>query len=906
MARKMVPGAAILLTVLLVGTPAGAGSPAEAALPASFREGPQGQFISGEVLVAFHAGVPQDRSEAARAELGATTIQTFQEIRLQRWKLPPSMSVSDAVRRLATNPGVRYAEPNYVVNALAIPNDPLRNDLWGLHNLGQTGGTNDADIDALEAWDVQTGSSSIVVGVVDTGIDYTHEDLAGNIWTNPGEDLDGNGVVDPTDFNGVDDDANGKIDDLRGWDCRNEDNDPMDDHNHGTHVAGTIGARGNNGIGVVGVSWNVKLMPLKFLGTGGSGSTTDAIECINYAASFVDANGNKIVRVTSNSWGGGRRSKALQDAIAKSGALFVAAAGNSGSSSKMYPAGYDLDNIISVAATDHNDALASFSNFGSDWVDLGAPGVGVLSSIRNNGYQSFSGTSMATPHASGVAALLMAHFPAMTNAEVKTAILNTVDPLPSLQGKTVTGGRLNAARALGAAEMPADTVAPAAITNLAGDTTRTTQTSLTVTWTATGDAGTDGTAYLYDIRHSKDPITDANWDLATKASREPIPLASGTAEAFTVTGLSPGTTYYLALKAADEAGGFSGLSNVATGSTAPSPWEVQIVDGQAFNYVSALAYDPLGNPTVAYTIDTDGSGWWDTVKYAQWNGASWEIEVVDAGSSGWASGLDLDYDPADGRPSLSYVLQDTLRFAHKAGTMWNVQEIQRNVQGDSTSLAYDPRDGFPSISYRLFSGRGAGLKLAHWTGTSWITETVEAGAAARYSSLGFDPAGNPTIAYSAYIDDGSNLLNTLKFARLTGVSWEIQIVETGSRGYGVKARLAYDPVTGYPAIVHSAWDTVRLARWNGAIWTAQAVELGNHASLAFDILGVPHVAYGSSGEVRIARWDGTSWLTEVADFNFNIGWRTNLAFDPSGKASLSYAGDSADGSFRGVKFALRA
>jgi subtilisin family serine protease len=318
------------------------------------------KFVAGEVLVGFHRTAAASGIEAARASLAASTMQLFPSIGARLWKLPQSLAVPEAIRILSANPSVRYAEPNYVVSALALPFDPLRNELWGLHNLGQTGGTADADIDALEAWDVETGTGSVVVGVIDTGVDYNHEELVGNIWTNPGEDLNGNGIAD--DFNGVDDDGNGFVDDLRGWDCINNDNDPMDDNNHGTHVSGTIGGKGDNGVGVVGVNWNVKVMPLKFLSAGGSGSNADAIECVNYAASFVDGSGNKVVRITSNSWGGGQRSNALRDAIAASGALFVAAAGNSGSSGKMYPAAYPLDNIISVAATDHNDVIASFSN----------------------------------------------------------------------------------------------------------------------------------------------------------------------------------------------------------------------------------------------------------------------------------------------------------------------------------------------------------------------------------------------------------------------------------------------------------------------------------------------------------------------------------------------------------------
>lgn len=891
-----------LIIVLLPPTGASPFDPDPAVGPLAAKGDPD--FVEREILVAFRPDRPGAAPEALGGLGGATLLQRLPEIGVERWRLPASMDIHDAIRLLSAHPAVRYAEPNYIVHTLAIPMDPLRNELWGLHNLGQTGGTTDADIDALEAWDVRTDASSVVVGVIDTGIDYNHEDLVGNIWTNPGEDLNSNGVVDATDFNGVDDDGNGKVDDLRGWDCRNEDNDPMDDNNHGTHVAGTIGARGNNGVGVVGVNWNVKLMPLKFLSSGGSGSITDAIECINYAASFVDASGNRVVRITSNSWGGGQKSRAEEQAIAASGALFVAAAGNSGSSQKMYPAGYDLDNILSVAATDHNDVLASFSNFGSDWVDLGAPGVAVLSTTRNNMYRRLSGTSMATPHVSGVAALLMAQIATMTNAQVKTTILDHVDPLPSLQGKTVTGGRLNAARALGAQPDPADATPPAAVTDLAVDAVGVTPTSLTLTWTATGDDGSVGTAYLYDIRYGVEPITEASWDLASKASGEPIPRPSGASESFTVAGLFPATTYYLALRVTDEAGGLSGLSNLASGTTASTGWETQVVNGQAGGSMHALAYDPSGQPAIAYGDDVNNA-----VRFARWNGLSWNIETVDAGAG--TVGIDLAYDPSDGNPSVSYGngvfgRNGYLKFAHRQGPSWTVQLVDgKGAYTDWTSLAYDPRDGFPSISYVTVSKNDEGtLKLAHWDGTSWSLRVVEVGARARYSSLAFDDAGNPAIAYCDDINR-DRIFETLKLARWNGVSWEIQVVETGVNGYGIAPDLAFDPVTGHPAIVHNPSGQVRLARWNGASWDVQVVANGKGGSLAFNATGALYIAYGVSTEIHVAGWDGTGWQSQLVDVGFSLSRRTVLVFDPGGRPSLSYSGTSTDGSVNGVKFARK-
>jgi len=341
-----------------------------------------------------------------------------------------------AIQKLKNDGNVAYAEPDYIVKAISTPNDPHYALLYAMHNTGQTGGRVDADIDAPEAWDKHRGNRRILIGVIDTGIDYYHPDLAANIWTNPGE-IPGNGV---------DDDGNGFIDDIHGWDFAYDDNNPIDGQYHGTHCAGTIAGVGNNGVGVVGVMWEASLVAIKFLDDAGSGSTTDAIDAVNYATAMG-------IHITSNSWGGGPFSQALMDAIS-TGGLFIAAAGNSGSDNDVsphYPSSYDLDNVIAVAATDHNDNLASFSCYGLTSVDLGAPGVQIYSCQPGTGYQYLDGTSMATPHVSGAAGLIWSYNPLLTALEVKQILMENVDPISSLNGKTVTGGRLNVEKALSAA-----------------------------------------------------------------------------------------------------------------------------------------------------------------------------------------------------------------------------------------------------------------------------------------------------------------------------------------------------------------------------------------------------------------------------------------------------------------------
>ncbi len=397
---------------------------------------PAPEYVKGEVLVKFKAGVRASEVSAVIASEGASVLKRYWINDVHRLKVQDTEA---AIASLGKNPLVQYAEPNHIVHTLATPNDPSYSQLYGMNNTGQTGGTADADIDAPEAWDVTTGSSSVLVGDIDTGLDYNHPDLAANVWTNPGEIA----------ANGIDDDANGYVDDVHGVNTITGSGDPMDDNQHGTHTAGTIGAVGNNGVGVVGVAWNVKILACKFLSAAGSGSIADATECMQYTTS-------KGVRLTSNSWGGGGFSQSFQDALTaaeNAGILFIAAAGNASSDNDAvanYPSNYPNANVIAVAATDHNDALASFSSYGATTVDVAAPGVNTLSTVpvSMGSYASLSGTSMATPHVSGLAALIWSQSPGLTAAEVKSRILLTTDSKPGLAGKVLTGGRINAFQAL--------------------------------------------------------------------------------------------------------------------------------------------------------------------------------------------------------------------------------------------------------------------------------------------------------------------------------------------------------------------------------------------------------------------------------------------------------------------------
>lgn len=456
-----------------------------------------------ELLVQFRPGTPSESVAAAIASSGAdisSLVRSDGSGDLLVVSVPQGRATETVMTALARNPNVAFVEPNSTISVQGS-NDPsfTSGGLWGLYG-DQTSPSNIFGSQAAENWPTQTGSMKSVIGVIDSGVDYTHPDLYLNIWLNPGEipkalglidtdgdqlltfrdlnqsanatfvsDINGNGRIDAGDLlndvrweNGIDDDANGRIDDLIGWDFAGADNDPMDVDGHGTHVAGTIGAMGNNGIGVVGVNWQIQLMALKFLDDNGSGTLDNAIRAVDYytrAAQTHDSGPGNYV-ATNNSWGGGGYSQALLDSIvngARADVLFIAAAGNGGSdgigdnndSVASYPSNYSTqaavgwDAVVAVAAIASNGGLASWSNFGQTTVDLAAPGVGILSTVPGGGYATFSGTSMAAPHVSGAIGLLAAANDSLTGAQMRNLLLSTAEATTSVATKTVTGGRLD-------------------------------------------------------------------------------------------------------------------------------------------------------------------------------------------------------------------------------------------------------------------------------------------------------------------------------------------------------------------------------------------------------------------------------------------------------------------------------
>lgn len=426
-------------------------------------------FAARELLIQYAPGyepvATNQSSFAVRETIHTKAMKEMDFGVMQVVELPENADVLAAARHYSKQPGVLYAEPNWKITNNAISNDPQYTSgaLWGMEsddspvNIGPTGTTSAFGTQAEEAWNAgYTGSSNIVVGIIDEGIDINHPDLASNIWVNPYE----------TPGNGVDDDNNGYIDDINGWDFYYDDNTVYDagEDSHGTHVAGTIGGVGGNGIGVAGVNWDVSMISAKFLGPGG-GYTSDAVRAVDYLTDLKTRHGINIV-ASNNSWGGGGYSQALHDAIlrhAKANILFVAAAGNSTSNNDVtgsFPSNYSTlsgtvnesaasyEGVIAVASITSTGAISSFSSYGATTVDIGAPGSGIISTVPNNSYANYSGTSMATPHVTGAVALYASKFPNASAEQIRNAILATATPTTSLTGKTVTGGRLNVSAAL--------------------------------------------------------------------------------------------------------------------------------------------------------------------------------------------------------------------------------------------------------------------------------------------------------------------------------------------------------------------------------------------------------------------------------------------------------------------------
>lgn len=614
----------IVLTLLIVGAlPLTSSATQEKAQSGGSEKQPRPGFVPGEALVRYRSErlarrQTQQTMLSAEGRQLAVTIERFDGsdivpgLRLVHVAAEDTMAMIEALRK---QPDVLYAEPNYLLHLDVTPNDPrfTSGELYGLTKIG-----------APTAWDTTTGTTGnnrIVVGVIDEGIDKNHPDLGTNIWTNPAE-IAGNGL---------DDDGNGFIDDVNGYNfAGNTGTIPAE--NHATHVAGTIGAVGNNNTGVVGVNWQVGLMSLKFIG-GTSGATSDAIRACNYSKLmhdlWISSGGTKgaNLRVLNNSYGGGGFSQSFLDAINglnQAGILFVAAAGNAPDSPEPnndlvphYPGSYDAPNVIGVAATDSNDALASFSHFGATSVHLGAPGVGILSTTANNTYSFFNGTSMATPHVAGAAALLLAQNPNLTVQQLKSLLIFNGDSVASLSGKTLTGRRLNVANSFQTLAEN-DTTPPGTVTNfhINSQVGR----ALNVGWTSSGDDGAAGQASLYQVS-----FTDATTGTVIFL-KSVLPSATGITQAIDVKLPYRHTSGTLTLREFDNAGNegvpattsvsvsliegdpyLTSLSSAAALSTGGTPLALIGDDKLKLNYSLPFTFPFFGENFSTLNISTNGN-----------------------------------------------------------------------------------------------------------------------------------------------------------------------------------------------------------------------------------------------------------------------------------------------------------
>ena len=500
------------------------------------------EHVPSELIVKFK----KDSSKNMLRNFSGDIKNRFRSSEALVVKFPSVVDIEKVALDLSLDPGVEFVELNqiYSLQEEVTPNDEEFSMLYGLNK-----------VKAPLAWSKSTGSKDVVVGVIDSGVDYTHPDLVDNYFINQGEfGFDEDGVDLST--NGIDDDGNGYIDDYKGWDFINGDNDPMDGNSHGTHCAGTIGAVGGNGEGVVGVNWNVSIMGLKIFSDAGRTTTEAIIEAIEYSTMMN-------VDLTNNSWGGGARSASIAAAISEANdnnILFVAAAGNNSANNDtraFYPATYEFDNIISVASTDSNDNRSWFSNYGKKTVDIAAPGTAIYSTTPGGRYGNKSGTSMASPHVAGLTALIISYFPEADMLNIKNRILHSGDSIDSISTRVLTGKRINAYNALSD-----DDEAPASISSI--DVLEDNDSEVLIQFEQVGDDGFEEEASFYEVRWSLEKIDADNWSNSTFIPLENITLNDESSVEGVLKGLSRERDLFVAVRALDEAGNYSDEPAVVT------------------------------------------------------------------------------------------------------------------------------------------------------------------------------------------------------------------------------------------------------------------------------------------------------------------------------------------------------
>jgi subtilisin family serine protease len=792
--------------------------------------------VSARLLVKFRSSsTSTTRTRLASSVGGHRTVRYRSVPGLEL--VSTSLPASRAAAVLGANPDVAYAEPDCIVHASATPNDPSFGQQWALHNTGQGGGTVGADVDIQSAWDVRTDASSVTVAVIDTGMQLDHPDLAANLWTNPGE-IPGNGI---------DDDGNGYIDDVHGWDFTNSDADPSDDNGHGTHTSGTIGAVGDNGIGIAGVAWKVRLMPLKAFDANGVGSISTIISALDYAV----ANGAKIV---NSSFGGPDFVRAEYDSYAAAGAaglLLVAAAGNDGQNVDEvphYPAAFRLSSVLSVAASTSDDSLASFSDYGVINAHVAAPGQAILSTLPGSTYGQLSGTSMATPHVSGVGALVAAEHPDWSGTQIRDRILGTTRHVPALDGKVWTGGVVDARAALSAAPtvlppLPPLATGPLTASVVAQPNPPPVTSPTPPTWPTPSVIETTP-AYVWTGRITLDG--SGNPVIAYSQTRSGVHLATRQDGAWRDRTLS---SSYLDLPGVGLATGKDGVPVVAIERVNTSP--AKYAD-PGILLANASSPDATVSRLTAACPDADSCHQDDSPSIAaDVNGALHMVFTrIDPLTKDWVKA------PAGSAPD---VAGKGLYYATDATGSWVFTQLTSGSSDGPAALALAP-DGTVHVVLKRTRGSASGLYEVTSAGGTWtesqLTNDVEDSAA----SIAVDTTGAVHVA----------------FAR-PGMG--LYLVERPAGGeWGSPARLVDATVTS--------------------------------STMAADASGHLHIAYGRTdawglpkGVSYLTNASG-AWSTSVVD-----GGRAHdpsLALDSSGQAHIAYSCDVDGTSSGGIFYATNA
>jgi hypothetical protein len=702
-------------------------------------------FVDGELLLQFNAWASAGQRDSIVAARGARRLRRFAALDIQHVSLPRGITVASAVAAFRSMPGVALAQPNYIRHLVqsAPPNDPfwLDGSLWGL-----------TKIEADAVWrDFTTGDAGVVIADIDTGVRYGHPDLAANMWRNPGE-IPGNGV---------DDDANGYIDDVFGIDTVNHDSDPDDDQGHGTHTAGTIAAVGNNGAGVAGINWQAKVLPCKFIAASGFGTDAGAIECFNYIVALKNRGVN--IRVSSNSWGSARGaappSSAVQSAIDAAGAagiVNVFAAGNDGTDNDAVPfdpASYSSPSIVAVASSSVTDQRSSFSNYGATSVDLAAPGENILSTYIGPNYRYSSGTSMAAPHVAGVAALLAGMDPALTVSDIKSILIESVDPLPVWSGVVASGGRLNARRAAGAVGSFVPNTPPAvSITNPFDGAVFALPASITIEATA-ADAdgsvqnvafyangvllGVDATA-PYGVTWSNVPsgtytltaVATDNRGLATASAPVHVTVPANVPPTVTITAPAEGAasaspaTIAIEATAADPDGNIQQVAffanGVAVGADTTSPYAVSWNAPVGSYTLTAQATDNLGATTTSAAVHVTVTPLAGRINVAlAANGgvaAASSILGVKYPAAATTNGDRKGVNWGNGggwNDGTAYASPDWVEVAFNGPKL--VEQVDVFSMQDNYSSPSEPTASMTFVSWGLRA-----FEIQYWNGTSWM------------------------------------------------------------------------------------------------------------------------------------------------------------------------------------------